>query len=536
MKGNFFLYNYKIFLVLIIILLFAGFVRVYKITGNPPSLSWDEAAVGYNAWTIANYGRDERGNFFPAYFISFLDDKHPVHVYLTAIFVSILDLSEFSTRFPSAFFGILNVLVIFFLARVVFKNNLVGLIASFLLAISPYDIHFSRFNHELNFALFFFLLGLYLFFKGIEKKNYLLSLSLVSFGVSFISYHSGKVVIPLVLISLAIVYFKKLMEVKKNLYLGVFFILLFIIFLFLNTPLLGISRAKQTAVSSGDIKETFIFKQTQNLKLGGVSLIAEKYFSFFSPRYLFINGDKNPRLSAQVLGEVFILDLPFVLIGVFSVVKSKNKQGLIILLVSSVAPLAGSFSGESPHAARGMFFLGGFQIVTAYGIFKTVNFFKRRTRIFFLLTIILSLYLILFGFFYFKYFSEYKDRYAIEWQYGMKQVVEYVKGHPEYKEVYITNIRSQPYIFFLFYTKKPLEEYVREVEYNNSKSRSFSLVSSFDRYFFEYWDPIEALPDPNKLYIVTSSQYDGLRHKNDFAIKKIVYFPDGSIAFYLIAK
>ena len=56
-----------------------------------------------------------------------------------------------------------------------------GLIAAFLLAISPYGIQFSRYNHEANFALFFFLLGLTLFFLGIEKKNIALSFAFLSF-------------------------------------------------------------------------------------------------------------------------------------------------------------------------------------------------------------------------------------------------------------------------------------------------------------------------------------------------------------------
>ncbi len=70
-------------LVLIVILAFA--LRVYKVDSVPPSLTWDETAVGYNGFTIANYGRDEYGKRFPLYFRSFADDKHPIHVYFTAI-------------------------------------------------------------------------------------------------------------------------------------------------------------------------------------------------------------------------------------------------------------------------------------------------------------------------------------------------------------------------------------------------------------------------------------------------------------------
>src|SRR3989344_517563 len=146
--------------ILFLIIILAATLRIYRLDSAPPSLSWDETAVGYNAWTIANWGRDEYGKVFPAFFKSFSDDKHPVHIYATAVSVKLLGLSEFSTRLPSALFGILNVLLIFFLAKLMFSSEILGLFASVLLTISPYNIHFSRFNHEANFALFFFMLGL----------------------------------------------------------------------------------------------------------------------------------------------------------------------------------------------------------------------------------------------------------------------------------------------------------------------------------------------------------------------------------------
>ncbi len=164
--------KHLVYILLGLILAIAIVLRVYKIDSIPPSLSWDEAAVGYNAWTIANFGKDEWGRFFPLTFTSFRDDKQPIHVYVTALSVKLLGLSEFSTRLPSAIFGILSVLMIFFLAFALFKNYVISLFAAFFIAISPYSIHFSRQNHELNFAFFLFMLSLYLFLKGQTNQNY----------------------------------------------------------------------------------------------------------------------------------------------------------------------------------------------------------------------------------------------------------------------------------------------------------------------------------------------------------------------------
>ena len=149
-----------IFLVLIVAL--AGFLRfyklgelsssAYKLDRVPPSLNWDEIAAGYNAYTIANWGMDEYGNKFPIVFKSFGDDKHPVHIYLTALVVKIFGLSDFSTRAGSALIGTLSILAIYFLAKKLFKNDMVGILSALFLSVSPYHLQFSRGLWETNFA------------------------------------------------------------------------------------------------------------------------------------------------------------------------------------------------------------------------------------------------------------------------------------------------------------------------------------------------------------------------------------------------
>ena len=78
----------KIKILLLVIILLGAVLRLYKLDLVPPSLNWDEAAVGYNAYTIANSGRDEYGNFFPLYFLSFGEGKNPIHIYFTALSVN----------------------------------------------------------------------------------------------------------------------------------------------------------------------------------------------------------------------------------------------------------------------------------------------------------------------------------------------------------------------------------------------------------------------------------------------------------------
>ena len=64
---------------LILILALAAFLRFYKIGQVPPSLNWDEVAIGYNAYSILKTSKDEWGVTFPLLgFESFGEYKLPL--------------------------------------------------------------------------------------------------------------------------------------------------------------------------------------------------------------------------------------------------------------------------------------------------------------------------------------------------------------------------------------------------------------------------------------------------------------------------
>src|SRR5258706_13342137 len=96
---------------LFFILFCAVLLRFYQLGVNPPSLTWDEAAWGYNACSLGIDGKDEFGRFLPYdYLESFGDFKPPVYAYLDIVPVKEFGLTPFAARFPSALFGTLTVL------------------------------------------------------------------------------------------------------------------------------------------------------------------------------------------------------------------------------------------------------------------------------------------------------------------------------------------------------------------------------------------------------------------------------------------
>jgi len=513
------------YFILILIVSLAGFLRFYKLDKIPASLNWDEVAAGYNAYTIANWGADEYGNRFPIVFKSFADDKHPVHIYITSVFVKIFGLSDYSVRASSAAIGILSVMAIFLLSRELFKNNIAALFSALFLAVSPYHIHFSRGLWENNFALFFLIAGLALFYVGLRKKNYLLPTSFISFGLSFFSYHSAKIVVPLVVLLVCLINIKKLFENKKMLILSIVVSLIFATLVVKDTRILGFARINQTRFSNDVIN-----------KYGGeLETIIHNYKSYFSYSYLFKNGDQGPRASVKVIGEFYKADFVLSIIGLLALFIRKKWQAILVIVSwLLLSPIPGAVSATEPSAIRGIFTIGPVLLLSANGTEALIALFKSKWLKALSIIIILTFLSKEVANYLDYYFNVYPVKEAIEWQYGMKQIVEYAEKNPNVYKMYVDNIRQQPYIYFLYYLKVSLPELLSTVKYDNSNAKSFNTVLSFDRYQFGSWNIIESYPNEGIVYAVTPSYYTGLRHIQQFDVVKQIKYPDKTDAFYLV--
>ncbi|MCL5409289.1 MAG: glycosyltransferase family 39 protein [Patescibacteria group bacterium] len=530
--------HWSIYLLLIFVIIIAIFLRFYKLDQIPPSLDWDEVAAGYNAYTIANWGQDEWGNKFPLTFHSFGDDKSPIHIYVTAIFVKLFGLSDLVTRSSSAFFGTLNVIIIFFLANVLFGNKSIGLFAALFLAISPYNLQFSRFNHEANYALFFMMLGLYLVLLSLHKKPYLLPLAVISFGLSMLSYHSGKVVVPGMILLLVVLFWKKLIQVQKYALISLAIFVGIVMLYLTNRQLLGGARLQQLQIPSDKVLTSQLYLQTHNQLLGKVNVIFDHYLTHFSWEYLFVSGDANPRHSIQTVGEFYQVDIVLIVLGLLAMLFFRTRGSVLVLAWLLLAPLPAAVVGSAsggPHAGRALFMMGSWQIIAAFGLSSLIKLFKKPLVQGLVLCVVLVVLGWQFKLYIYDYYHSYAKKYAIEWQYGMKQIVSFVKANPQYDTVYMTDVRSQPYIFFLYYLKTPLPEFRNSVIYNQSHSAPSNLVTSFGKYHFGDWDPIESKPISGVLYIVGPSNYDGLRYKSQFDVKRLVRFPNKDEAFYIVS-
>lgn len=533
--------NKKIIITLTFIIVIASVLRLWQLGKVPSSPDWDEVALGYNAYSILQTGKDEYGKFLPIVLRSFDDYKPALYAYLVIPSISILGLNVAAVRLPSVIFGILTVLATFFLVKELFKKDSIALLTSFLLAISPWHIQFSRIAFEANVGVALNTFGILFFLKSF-KKPWLLFLSALMLGLSIHTYQSEKVFVPL-LIAILIYSFKKdFFSIRKK-YIYVSFIILAIILLpvinFILTNKDALSRAKTVSIFSNS---SIIQTNTQNLardranndilgllldnrRVEFAKYIARGYLSHLDFNWLFINGD-IARHHAPGMGLMYLIELPFLLIGIHMLIFGNFSKAVKIftILWSLIVPIPASVTNDVPHAVRTINFLPVLQILTAIGIILTLTWiFKLKHKVINYLILIIIIIFWVFNVSYYlnQYFVQQNYFHAKYWQYGYDDMVHYLTGvQKNYNKIIVssTTPMDQSYMFFLFYLKYDPNKYLseggtatgiiegknkfsnfefRKLDYNEEKEKNILLIgSTFD--FQEVYKTIHEANYPDK--------------------------------------
>ncbi|MEN9407882.1 MAG: hypothetical protein RLZZ455_1098 [Candidatus Parcubacteria bacterium] len=487
------------FVYLVCVVVVALILRFYSLSTNPPSLTWDEVAWGYNAYALLHTGKDEFGNFLPIQYLeSFGDFKPPVYAYLTVIPVALFGLNEFSTRFVSAFFGSLTVVATYFLVKTIFfsssRKESYALFSAFFLAISPWHINLSRAAFEANVASFFLIIGVWFFLDGVRRRSYLLTFSAVCFALSFYTFNTSRIVAPLLIIALTVLFAKKLLHRWKASLLAFFigFALLLPLIPFLLSPSAQLRYREVNIFSdSGPVitanehvknnNNAWWSNILDNRRVFYAREYVKHYLDNLDPKFLFISGDGNPKFSSQQVGQLYLFDLPFLIIGALFLFKRKEGYWyfLPIWLLLGIVPAA--TARETPHALRIETILPVPQILVAYGVVVILESIARisiakKELIKFGVVGIISLALLINVIYYIHdYYMHYARSFSGEWQYGYKEAFLYAKQNEnEYDRIVFTTDLGRPYAYYLFYSKMDPQDFLED---SDVKRDSFGFVS-----------------------------------------------------------
>jgi hypothetical protein len=178
----------------LLILLVGIFSRVWQFNQVPPGLNQDEASIGVEAYDLLHFGVDRNGISFPVNFISWGYGMDALYGYLLIPFV-LFGLTSFLIRLPSLITGILTLPLVYFIAKRTLGPGF-GLLAMFLLAISPWHIILSRWGLNENIVPFIFCLGVACLLLSSRTNSWFVAAAAI-FGLSLYAYAALYVAVPI---------------------------------------------------------------------------------------------------------------------------------------------------------------------------------------------------------------------------------------------------------------------------------------------------------------------------------------------------
>jgi 4-amino-4-deoxy-L-arabinose transferase-like glycosyltransferase len=543
----------KILLILIFVL--ALVLRVYRIADFPAGPNLDEVSQGYSAYSILKTGRDEWGEFLPLSPRAFGDFRAPLYTYLIIPSVAFLGLNEFAIRFPAALLGSLAVVVLYLLTKELFKNEKLALVSAFLLAINPWHLSLSRGAFEASLHVFFFPLGLLLFLKGLKSWKYLLVSGCV-LGLNLFSYYAPRFFTPLVVLFLVFFYRKDFFKEKKNLLFGAlfgFFVCLSVLALLaggktrvsdtsLLNPAGGWQRVAARQYEAVWLGFYPMVEKAFNNKLMLVSSdFYKQYLDYFSFSFLFSRGPLEATYGmVPGRGVLYLFELPLIIYAIYLVVKSKEKPGLLILLLLFVSPLAAALAKGERAANRAVPMLPLWQIVSSVGAVGLWEYSKKKVsrKLFlagFLVISVLSL-----AFFLEDYFYHAPIQNAPNMSYGWRQISDFLRQNSSnYDRVVVSKNLSEPQIAVAYFLKMdPLVVQQDSPSWLEYESRGLLFVDQLpeyrlDKFEFRNFHFPEDQKLPKTLFIGKLEDFASVEGK----VEKIVYYPgpDQKVAFKLVS-
>lgn len=504
----------KSWIILVLIFILFIFSRLYKIGQIPPSLYWDEASIGYNAFSVAANGKDEWDELLPLHFRAFGEFKLPVYIYSVSIASKIFGSGALAVRFPAVLFSLGTLIFVYLIAKKLFKSKTVAYFSTFFLGITPWLFIISRVGYEATAGLMFFLAGLWLLLFSIKKPPYLI-LATIAFIFSIYSYNSFRILSPLIL--LAFFGYRLLINRKKVVSLLVPILLSITILTISFIPIYRLYRFDQGMVRAQVVALT-------GTKTEIVKSFITNYLKHFSYRFLFVQGDPNPRSQMPGWGQIYLISLPILVLGIVRTIRKRDFAHLMVVFILLVSPIPASITKESPHALRSILMALSLAILIGLGVKQmTESFQKYRV---YLLAVVIGFYLIEFGLYFNSFLNLYPKNFSQDWQYGYKKLFEDYRGEfSKYQKVIISDRYAQPYIFALYYLNYDSTEFKNSVSYNAPDKWGFSTVAGFNTFKFKKVDE----GDLSSGTLIFATNEDRLLDPANAEIK----FLDGSTAFWV---
>jgi len=515
-------------------------IRLTGLAFSPPGFFCDETSIGYNAYSILMTGKDEHGIAFPVFFKAFGDFKNPVYVYLATIPIKLFGLSVFSVRLTSALLGIGSILLFIYFLYLLKKNWVFALSGGLIMSLMPWHFQFSRIAFEAISMVLFVVLDMILFTYFVKTRRpiyYLLfGLSMI---ITFFTYSTGRLIVPLSAILVAVLWSKELFGVdmwniwkrrkeilfwnssnggkgsaqisipeNKNSRINVLISVMIV-------ALLGLILLYDHLIDPTGIltrpHEVLIIDDNPPVYVI-IERFIENYFAHFSPEFLFQHGDLNYRHSSGVSSMLFTSFLFPLLAGLVYFFKRfrKSKMAAFFVLQFFLFPVASSITviNEGGQATRTIHIVPFLATIIVYGFWKMFILLKKNYR--YLIATILIFTLFESIMFYRHYFMVYPTSAGAIYNFngGMPEAMEFAFSQPA-PYYYISTSVCKYRIEIPFFMKYPPEKFQQSLIFPNARCIYPGKVTDpkpGSIAVYKAGDPIPHFPQEKLLKTVTSSK------------------------------
>ena len=541
------------YILLATLTLVAFLTRVIKQLTVPYGFHRDEAGIAYSAYSILKTGRDEWGRLLPLHFKALGDYPPGVYNYLTAGFTAVVGPGPVAERLPAIVFGSLLVPLVYLFLKQVFNQPQIGLIAASLVVFNPWFVVQSRSGGEPIVALFFSLLGLIGYYRYLTATNKtkklccLIGMAL-SYFLALYTYNATRAVLPL--LHLLISWYHWPLVKKKENQLRVLIISGLILILSLATIFVTSQSAMRlNSLSVWNQIQTQSFqalydreghhqlpiilsRMFHNKYIALIKTVLSNFFQHFSFGFLFNDSGRPLRYLVPKVGQLHLLMLPFLVLGLVSTFKLKLKEKIFLGLMSLIAVMPAAITVEDlPHVKRSMYLFLPLLVFTAHGLVAGWSWIVDQAKLV-KLSLILSFCLIFtysLGLFINQYLIHTKYETAVHRSYGYLQAFELLKDlEQDYQTVNIYENNDAPHVYYLLVNQYDPAKYQRLSQQNQANLFSDSKQTwQIGKYtFIPGACPDQRNLKSDQLYLTKAECRLGL--KDLIEVLQVVDLPEGT--------
>lgn len=465
---------------MISILIVATLARGIALGSIPNGVNQDEAALGYNAFSLLHYGIDQNGYHNPVHLVAWGSGMNALAAYVTMPFIAIFGLNALGLRLAFFLLGVLTVWLLYETVRRT-TNERIALISAGMLAISPWHIMLSRWSLESNLFPAVFMLGVYFFTVSSSKKIFAL-LAAVIFSLSLYAYGTAYLVVPIFFCAIygySVVSRKLSVPVAASSF--VTFALLGIpIALFVLINKYGWAEYQNALMSIPKLpaERLSVVANLNPLKYADPRILEKTIQSFW--QLFVVQYDKLPWNILPGFGYGYLFTSPFVLVGMMAYLKKRTSEfhDSEIFAAWAISSAVLFLSLTTPNTNRMNIAYIPLFFFAACGI----DWLVQKTNPL-LAKGIATLYAIAFSLFLFQYFTVFPKLTETFFRGPLHEAISYASEQTTGNVCLIPPV-DMGYIHVLFAEKIPPQEFLKTVRYEDP-SAAFRKVKSFGRYYFD---------------------------------------------------